>query len=172
MALIKVGMADYKVGRDPDILINNTLGYGSCIGVSIYDPVYKVGGLLHIALPDNFIEVRSSDNPANTANKLLPLMINDVAALGASTELYARKTYGFSLTPYKMLPEIQRVHDATLDVCKQILRKNGVKVIDADYGGVLNRIESLDLANGVYKVKTSERGEISLLRAIADYRYL
>ncbi len=49
--LIKVGMADYKVGRSPSTLIS--YGLGSCIGVSLYDPLRKVGGLLHIMLPDS-----------------------------------------------------------------------------------------------------------------------
>ena len=48
--LIKVGMADYKVGRAPDTLIS--YGLGSCIGISLYDPQTKIGGLLHIMLPE------------------------------------------------------------------------------------------------------------------------
>ena len=43
--LIKVGMADYKVGAAPATLIS--YGLGSCIGLSLYDPKEKVGGLLH-----------------------------------------------------------------------------------------------------------------------------
>ena len=44
--LIRVGMADYKVGRAPASIIS--YGLGSCIGITMYDPVTKVGGLLHI----------------------------------------------------------------------------------------------------------------------------
>ena len=40
---IKVGMADLKVAHAPDSL--TTLGLGSCIGLTLYDPVAKVGGL-------------------------------------------------------------------------------------------------------------------------------
>ena len=39
--LIKVGMADYKVGAAPSTLIS--YGLGSCIGLSLYDPQAKVG---------------------------------------------------------------------------------------------------------------------------------
>ena len=49
--LIKVGMADYKVGAAPSTLIS--YGLGSCIGLSLYDPTAKVGGLLHYMLPDS-----------------------------------------------------------------------------------------------------------------------
>ena len=46
---IKVGMADLKVAHAPDSL--TTLGLGSCIGLTLYDPVAKVGGLVHFMLP-------------------------------------------------------------------------------------------------------------------------
>ena len=44
--LIRVGMADYKVGSAPATIIS--YGLGSCIGISLYDPQTKIGGLLHI----------------------------------------------------------------------------------------------------------------------------
>ena len=40
--LIRVGMADYKVGKAPATVIS--YGLGSCIGISLYDPQLKVGG--------------------------------------------------------------------------------------------------------------------------------
>ena len=49
--MIKVGMADLKVCKAPDNL--TTLGLGSCVGASIYDPVTKVSGMLHCMLPDS-----------------------------------------------------------------------------------------------------------------------
>ena len=42
--MIKVGMADLKACKCPDAL--TTLGLGSCVGVALYDPVTKIGGLL------------------------------------------------------------------------------------------------------------------------------
>lgn len=46
--MIKVGMADLKACKCPDAL--TTLGLGSCVGVALYDPVTKIGGLLHCML--------------------------------------------------------------------------------------------------------------------------
>ena len=43
--IIKVGMADLKIAKAPDIL--TTLGLGSCIGLTLYDPAAKIGGLVH-----------------------------------------------------------------------------------------------------------------------------
>ena len=49
--VIKVGMADLKTAKAPNTL--TTLGLGSCIGLTLYDPVTKIGGLLHYMLPDS-----------------------------------------------------------------------------------------------------------------------
>ena len=49
--VIKVGMADLNVCKAPDVI--TTLGLGSCIGLVFYDPVSKVGGMVHYMLPDS-----------------------------------------------------------------------------------------------------------------------
>lgn len=47
---ISVGIADMKMTRQEGVLI--TYALGSCIGVSFYDPMIKLGALLHIMLPE------------------------------------------------------------------------------------------------------------------------
>ena len=49
--VIKVGMADLNICKEPDIL--TTIGLGSCIGIALYDPTTKISGLAHIMLPDS-----------------------------------------------------------------------------------------------------------------------
>lgn len=155
--LIKVGMADYKVGRSPSTLIS--YGLGSCIGISLYDPQRKIGGLLHIMLPDS-TQARFSDNPAKFADTGIPLMINDVIALGASrSRLVAKIAGGAQMFAFSNATDIMRVGTRNAETCKQILKKNGIKVIAEDTGGNYGRTVSIDLSTGSYKVKTIDRGE-------------
>ena len=155
--LIKVGMADYKVGRSPSTLIS--YGLGSCIGVSLYDPQRKIGGLLHIMLPDS-TQARSSDNPAKFADTGIPLMINDVIALGASrSRLVAKIAGGAQMFAFSNATDIMRVGTRNAETCKQILKRNGIRVIAEDTGGNYGRTVSIDLNTGSYKVKTIDRGE-------------
>ena len=159
-ALIKVGMADYKVGRSPSTLIS--YGLGSCIGVSLYDPQRKIGGLLHIMLPDS-TQARTSDNPAKFADTGIPLMINDVIALGASrSRLVAKIAGGAQMFAFANATDIMKVGNRNAESCKQILRRNGIRVIAEDTGGNYGRTVQIDLATGVYKVKTIDRGEKSI----------
>ena len=66
--VIKVGMADLNVCKAPDVI--TTLGLGSCIGLVLYDPVTKVGGMVHYMLPDS-TKVRKKRISANNPKKLI-----------------------------------------------------------------------------------------------------
>ena len=155
--LIRVGMADYKVGRSPATLIS--YGLGSCIGISLYDPQTKIGGLLHIMLPDS-TQARASDNPAKFADTGLPLMLNDVVGMGASkSRLVAKIAGGAQMFAFSNATDIMRVGTRNAEAVKRILRNMGIRVIAEDTGGSYGRTVQIDLSNGVYKVKTIDRGE-------------
>lgn len=49
---LKVGIGDMKFSRGEGRII--TYALGSCIGITFYDPVTRLGALLHIMLPVQF----------------------------------------------------------------------------------------------------------------------
>ena len=55
-----VGVGDMKIGRAGDVLV--THGLGSCLGLMIYDPVVKVGGMLHAMLPLSSINPQKAES--------------------------------------------------------------------------------------------------------------
>ena len=155
--LIRVGMADYKVGSAPSTIIS--YGLGSCIGISLYDPQTKVGGLLHIMLPDS-TQARPTDNPAKFADTGLPLMLRDVLAQGAvKTRLVAKIAGGAQMFAFQNATDIMRVGSRNAEAAKKILKELGLKLIAEDTGGTYGRTVSIDLNDGVYKVKTIDKGE-------------
>ena len=60
---IVIGISDMKVSNKPrDVLV--TYALGSCIGLSVYDPFARVGGLLHYMLPDSTLDAgKAKENP-------------------------------------------------------------------------------------------------------------
>ena len=62
--MLAVGVGDMKVSaKQEETLV--TYGLGSCIGVTIWDPVSRVGGLLHFMLPESQNDpVKAKDHPA------------------------------------------------------------------------------------------------------------
>ncbi len=155
--LVKVGMADYKVGKAPSTLIS--YGLGSCIGISVYDPHSKVGGLLHIMLSDS-TQSRSTDNPAKFADTGIPLMIKDVvAAGGVQRRLVAKLAGGAQMFSFANATDIMKVGEKNAIAAKAMLKKMGIPIIAEDTGGTCGRTVSIDLNNGDYTVKTVDKGE-------------
>ena len=155
--LIKVGMADYKVGRAPAIIIS--YGLGSCIGVSLYDPQAKVGGLLHIMLPDSK-QSRSSENPAKFADTGVPLLLRDVLKLGASkSRLVAKMAGGAQMFAFAKATDIMRVGARNAEAVKKLLKELNTPILAEDTGANYGRTVQINLENGVYTVKTMVKGE-------------
>jgi chemotaxis protein CheD len=78
-----VGVGDLCVSDNPDESLV-TFSLGSCVAIAVYDPVARVGGLLHAMLPDAAIAVGSADfNPCKYVNSGLPLLFKACYGLGA-----------------------------------------------------------------------------------------
>ena len=158
--LIRVGMADYKVGSAPATIIS--YGLGSCIGISIYDPQTKIGGLLHIMLPDS-TQSRPSENPAKFADTGIPLMLADILQLGASrSRLVAKLAGGAQMFAFANATDIMRVGARNAAAAKKILQDLRIPVLAEDTGGTYGRTVQIDLATGIHKVKTIDKGEKEL----------
>lgn len=158
--LIKVGMADYKVGRAPDTLIS--YGLGSCIGISLYDPQTKIGGLLHIMLPDSN-QSRANENRAKFADTGIPDMLNELVRMGAAkSRLVAKLAGGSQMFAFANASDIMRVGLRNASASKEILKKLSIPIVGEDTGGSYGRTVQIDLSTGVYKVKTIDKGDKEL----------
>ena len=158
--LIKVGMADYKVGKNPSSLIS--YGLGSCVGIAVYDPVSKVGGLAHIMLPDSK-QARASDNPAKFADTALPLMLEDMLKMGAQKgRITAKIAGGAQMFAFANATDIMRVGERNADAVKAKLKQMDVRLIAEDTGGNYGRTVELNLENGIYYIKTIDKGQKEL----------
>lgn len=158
--LIRVGMADYKVGRSPASLIS--YGLGSCIGIALYDPVAKIGGLLHIMLPDSS-QAKASENPAKFADSGIPLMLNDMISKGAvKSRLIAKIAGGSQMFKFANATDIMRVGERNVQAVQSILRQLNIRISASDTGGNYGRTVELKLENGVYRIKTIDKGEKEL----------
>jgi len=87
-----VNMGQIAVLKGSGIL--TTVGLGSCVGVSLYDPIAKVGVLAHIFLAES----RSNDDRLNTPGKYadtaIPAMIEAAVKQGACKERMVAKLAG------------------------------------------------------------------------------
>lgn len=148
-----VGIADMKVAKNPeDTLITYSLG--SCIGVTIYDPLTRVGGLLHFMLPDSQIDPQKAENkPWMFADTGVPSLFREAYKLGAEKKRLQVKVAGGShIMDGSGFFNIGKRNHLAL---QEIFRANGVLVSAEDIGGNGNRTLSIELSSGRVLVKTS-----------------
>lgn len=56
---IVVGVGDMAIATDSNVILS-TFALGSCVGVVIFDPIDRVGGLLHVMLPSSSVAVQKA----------------------------------------------------------------------------------------------------------------
>jgi chemotaxis protein CheD len=150
---IVVGISDMKVSNDPDsVLITYSLG--SCIGIAIYDPIARVGGLLHFMLPESSLDGdKAKRNPSMFADSGIPYLFKGAYELGAQKERIRVVIAGGSqiLDQQGYFNIGKRNHMAV----RKIFSENQVMVDCEDIGGNGNRTIKLGVADGIIWIKRS-----------------
>ncbi len=155
-----VGISDCKLSKDPSDTIV-TYALGSCVGLSLYDPLATVGGILHLMLPDSRFRSRGRElNPFAYADTGFYAFMEKAMALGAAKGRLQAKVVGGS----NMLQ-----HSAVLDIGKRnaeamlsILSREGIPVTARSLGGTVGRSMQLDLSDGSVLVRILGRGQEKL----------
>jgi chemotaxis protein CheD len=157
---IIVSVADMKVTKNPDDTLI-TYSLGSCIGVAIYDPFVKVGGLLHFMLPDSRIDPQKAQkNPWMFADTGIPSLFKEAYKLGAEKQRMEVKVAGGSqIMDGSGFFNIGKRNYLAL---RKIFWTNGVLIKSEDLGGNGNRTLALQVSSGKVLVKNSanEVGEL------------
>lgn len=152
-----VGVSDMKVSQNPEeVLVTYSLG--SCIGVVIYDPVARVGGLLHYMLPESSLDKSKAEkNPFMFADSGIPVLFKSSYALGAVKQrMRVTVVGGAQILDQKGFFNIGKRNHMAL---RKLFFKNNVIVDYEDVGGNVNRTIRLEIKTGDIYLKTSGRGE-------------
>ena len=155
-----VGVADMKVSNQPnEVLVTHALG--SCIGVAIYDPEAKVGGILHFMLPDSSLDLlKAQEQPCMFADTGLPALFRECYRLGASKpRLLVKVAGGSQVLSGKECFQIGRRNYAAL---RKIFLKNNVLITSEDVGGTKARTLYLEIATGNVWIKIMGHNTIAL----------
>ena len=151
MATIKVGMADLNICKGSDMI--TTLGLGSCIGIAIYDPVTKVGGLAHIMLPDSK-HMRNNSNIANFADTGIEELVKRMIAAGANRRrLVAKIAGGAKMFEVSGLSTIGNVGERNAQASKAKLKQMGIPLLAEDTGSNYGRTVELYPSTGEFYIK-------------------
>ncbi len=129
---------------------------GSCLGITVYDPVAHIGGMIHCMLPVSKIDPeKAQQTPAMFVDTGVPALFQEAYRLGAEKSRMIVKVAGGS----RILDDdgtfkIGRRNYATL---RKILWKHNVLIAAEDVGGSFPRTMYLEIDTG--KVIVRSRGK-------------
>ena len=151
MATIKVGMADLNICKAPDMI--TTLGLGSCIGIAVYDPVLKIGGLAHIMLPDS-TQMRNNSNIAKFADTGIEEKEKRVVMAGANKRrLVAKIAGGAKMFQVSGLSTVGNVGERNAQASRAKLKQLGIPLLAEDTGLNYGRTVELYPETGEFRIK-------------------
>jgi len=128
-----------------DILVTYSLG--SCIGLTLYDPVVRIGGLIHCMLPHSQTDKAKSEiNPCVFVDTGVAALLRSLFDRGAVRKnLIAKIAGGSNLLDDK---EIFKIGERNHTMVRKILWKNDILIRAEDVGGSVPRTMSLQIADG------------------------
>ena len=156
---LTIDIADCQVSADTDQTLV-TYSLGSCIGVTIWDPEVRVGGMIHYMLPESSLSPeKAKARPAMFADTGIPLLFRSVYKLGAIKKRVIVKVAGGS----QLLDDngTFAIGKRNYVMLRKIFWKNGILIDNEHVGGSLSRTLRLNIETGRVTIKTRQ-GEIEL----------
>jgi chemotaxis protein CheD len=152
-----VGVSDMIVSKDPDgVLVTYSLG--SCIGIAVYDPVVRVGGMLHYMLPESSLDgAKAAANPFMFADTGIPRLFKSVYELGGiKSRMRVIMVGGSHVLDQKGFFNIGKRNEMA---ARKLFHRNNVVIDFAETGGNGNRTIRLAVKDGRCWLKCSVDGE-------------
>jgi chemotaxis protein CheD len=161
MAEVKQNVVVVKLGqiawsdRPEDLLVSYSLG--SCVGLVLWDPAERIGGMAHIFLPSSNGRCipRYEEEAPRFADIGVPLLIEKMERKGASGKrLVARMAGGASLFPglFREMPDIGAQN---VNAVAGILQRHSIPIVGWDVGGNCGRTMRLEIRTGRTTVTTA-----------------
>ena len=148
--VVSAGVGELVYSNKPnEVLV--AFGLGSCVGVTAYDPVRKVGALLHAMLPER----RNGDqNLTKYVNTGVEEMLAQLRIMGARGErLIWRYAGGAQMLIAPGLSDRFNVGQRNVQMTERVMKERSLRISNSDTGGIVGRTVRLYVATGELTVR-------------------
>ena len=156
--VIRIGIAEFKIAKAPVSLIST--GLGSCLGVCLWDPLRKIGGVVHIMLP-NSKAARSGQlhNPAKYADTGIQILRAELIKNGAKDyRLVAKIAGGAQMFSFQHLQLASGIGEQNIKAVKKVLEDHKIKLLAEDVGGNHGRTIEFFTKDGQLLIRSIRKG--------------
>jgi len=156
--ILKVGIADLKTCVSPDGVM--TLGLGSCVGIAIRDPVTKVGGLVHIMLPDSKSITSGRHNIAKFADTGIEELVRQLEQKGARrARMVAKIAGGANMFNFQGGSAVGQVGERNAEAARAKLKELKIPLLADDTGANYGRTVVFYPETGNYVIRAVGKPE-------------
>jgi putative nucleotidyltransferase with HDIG domain len=121
---------------------------GTCLGVALYDKTHKIGGMIHILLPEP-LGTMGDTSPEKYASTGIPLLISQLIGLGSSPgELTAVIAGGALVGPVSQQDIGLDIGGRSADIARDILKSQGIDIVKSETGGFFTCTLELNMKTG------------------------
>ncbi len=128
---ITLYIGEYWASREPTVI--STL-LGSCVGVCLFDPRSRIGGMNHILLPGE-ADMGAYDDVARYGVNAMELLINKILNLGGAKRSLVAKVFGGAHVLPALSGRFAKMGEANVAFVFEFLGKEGIPVVNGDVGG-------------------------------------
>jgi chemotaxis protein CheD len=149
---IIVGVAEMIVSNDAtaDLV---TYSLGSCLGISLYDPVLKLGGLLHVMLPSSRLDPsKAARSPNMFVDTGVPRLFHALYDLGADRSRMVMKAFGGA--QFLDSAGIFNIGERNKKALLHLVSQNCFTIHAQDFGGISSRTLRLSMADGSVQIQS------------------
>lgn len=147
---LSVGLGELVISHDPeDVLV--AYGLGSCVGIGMYNPVTKTGGLLHAVLPEKFDG--GNDSPTKFVNTGIPILLEKIKSNGSDNNIVIYFAGGANMLINTQLSKTFDIGTRNVASALQFFEKMNLRVRNSDFGGNIGRTVRLYIAAGHMTVR-------------------
>ncbi len=156
--IIKVGIADLKTCVSPNGVM--TLGLGSCVGIAIRDPMTKIGGLVHIMLPNSKEITNGHHNIAKFADTGIEELVRQLELMGARrARMVAKIAGGANMFNFQGTTSVGQVGERNAEAARAKLREMKIPILADDTGANYGRTVVFFPETGDYHIRAVGKPE-------------
>ncbi len=150
--LITVGLGELKISKNPqEVLV--AYGLGSCVGVAVYDPLVRVGALLHAMLPER--NGNANAEATKYVDSGIAEMLAQLATLGAAKHrLIVRAAGGANMLTVSDLKRTLNIGERNVAAMQTTLTALRLPLQAQALGGSVGRTVRLYVATGRVTLRT------------------
>ncbi|MCB0191134.1 MAG: chemotaxis protein CheD [Anaerolineae bacterium] len=154
-----ISIGEMIVSNTPDDVLV-AYGLGSCVAICLYDPVTKVGGMLHALLPHANSQQNGNNVPAKFVDSGFPLLLKSmVQRRGERNRLVVYLCGGAQLISAPNFSDMLKIGQRNVEAAHNALKIARLNIRNQDTGGNAGRTVKLHIDTGHVTVKSLGQGE-------------